>query len=187
MKLFYSLNWVRYHLIELHLLYKTVYISLHFELIIQWKTTKYCIRWHDIKYELLSILINSYYHTIIFRPMILSYCDTYNSWSNDIIDINLRCPEVNITKLNKRVSISYGTTINYFEHDILWNTIYEDYWGERRSKVMFVYYLSHIGYFSVYFYTQDIRGYQIHRHAMKYWCFSGVVVIYVYVDNFHCA
>ena len=73
-----------------------------------------------------------------------------------MLDINFRCPEVNTVKLSKRASKSYRTIIYHFELDILWITIYEEYLGKRRLKVMFIYYLSEVDSFTVYLHTQGI-------------------------------
>lgn len=83
-------------MIELHLLYKTVYISIQFEPSIESKKVKYCIFWHE----------NEVWTSWYFNKRLLSYegfwettlpcCNTHDYLSNDILDMNFRCPEVNI-------------------------------------------------------------------------------------------
>ena len=91
--------------------------------------------------------------------MTLSYCDTYDSSSNDILDINFRCLQVDMGKLRKGAFTLRGTIMYYFEQDVFSNTIYEEYRDERKSKAMFVCYSFHLSAFTMYFDTQDIRGY----------------------------
>ena len=58
-------------------------------------------------------------------------------------------------KLSKEAFTLCGTIMYYFEQDVLWNTIYEEYRGQGRSKAMFVCYPFHRGSFTRAFIMTD--------------------------------
>ena len=69
--------------------------------------------WHAMKCEPSSISTKRPYHMTIVRQITSSFYSPYNSASNDMPNIKLRCFKVDIIKLRREVLTSYATIIYY--------------------------------------------------------------------------
>ena len=103
-KIFQCLNCVIYQSIELGLLYKTVYMTFLFQLNIESKKLKYCIFRHCIEFGLSSILTKCPCHKTIVGNIITSRCSPFNSASNHMLDINIKCSKVETIRLKLSLS-----------------------------------------------------------------------------------
>ena len=104
LKFFHCLNCVVYQSIELGLLYKTVYTKFLFQLNIESKKLKYCIFRHCIEFGLSSILIKCPCHKTIVGKIITSRCSPFNSPSNHMLNINIKCSKVETIRLKLSLS-----------------------------------------------------------------------------------